>query len=330
VEKNGVTLGNLSLGGLHAFEAASRLGSFKAAAEELSVTPAAISHRIKGLEAQLGLQLFERLNRSLRLTSSGQSLARVVSHAFSAIDAALAEIATRGEGRSSAIITVSAAPSLATKWLAPRLHRFSERNPRFEVRLDASNELADLVRDRRVDAALRYGPGPYGEELRAERLWANGSVIPVCAPSLLAAALILAPSDLLRQRLLRTAAPSGGGKLPAIDWGAWFEAAGVGREVGAGAAAHGPIFSSTQLALEAAASGRGFALAPTVLVGNDLLTGRLVQPFQTALPDPYSYWLLYRADRAMESGVAAFARWVMEEAASSPDRRSDRAAAMPS
>jgi LysR family transcriptional regulator, glycine cleavage system transcriptional activator len=315
MDRSVASIRTLSLGGLRAFEAASRLGSFKGAAEELCVTPAAISHRIKGLESQLGFLLFERLNRSLRLTRSGRSLALAVRRGFARIDTALADLASKGQGRSPAIISVSAAPSFATKWLAPRLHRFSERNPRFEVRLMATDALTDLARDPGVDMALRYGLEPKDDALYAERLWSEGVVVPVCAPSLAGKSGVSVPADLLPQRLLRTAAPASDGGVRAIGWAAWFERSGVATELAASAAAKGPMFSNTQLALEAAAAGQGFALAPSVLVEEDLRTRRLVRLFETTLPDPYSYWIVYRADRGRESGIAAFARWIKEEAA---------------
>ncbi len=306
-------LSSFPLNALRAFEAASRLGSFKAAANELAVTPAAISHQVGALEQHLGAALFDRLHRSLRLTDAGAQLAATVQQAFANIRNTLAELSADGLVAGPTTLCVSAAPSFATKWLAPRLHRFQETHPHIEFRLLADNALVDLARDLRVDVALRYGAEPREDNLHAEALWRSGEIFPVCAPSAPAANLS-DPSALLEQTLLRTAAPSGPSGSGRIDWAAWFAAAGVSDSIAIRAAARGPLFGNTQLALEAAIGGQGVALAPALLVEDDVRTGRLIKPFDLAVTDPFSYWLIYRRDRADEARIRTFADWLRREA----------------
>jgi DNA-binding transcriptional LysR family regulator len=229
------------------------------------------------------------------------------------LERALAALEEQRAQSGRASLNVTAAPSVAAKWLAPRLHRLQAEYPWLEVRLDASDRRVDLARDPGSDVALRYGAGPYDPGLRAIRLWPPGNVIAVCAPPLIAEGTLRRPEDILEHGLLRTVHPglpdqARGGAGP-LSWESWFAAAGIhARPV------NGPLFGSTHLALEAALAGRGFALAPMVLVEEDIRRGRLVQPFPIALPDPFSYWLLFRADRAEERGIRAFARWIGKEA----------------
>lgn len=313
-------LSTLPLGALRAFEAASRQGSFKAAAAELGVTPAAISHQIKTLEGHLGQLLFERLNRALRLTQAGTQLAAVSQEAFANIEQVLSDLQSGGLLPGPATLTISAAPSLASKWLVPRLHRFQARHPAIDLRLLAGDALLDLTNGHAVDIALRYGSGAYGAGIYAEQLWAHCEIFPVCASSLVAQAPLNAPADLLRHSLLRTAAPAirqtrHGGRPPVEAWQLWFAAAGITAADAKSAIARGPHFSNTQLSLDAAAAGRGIALAPAALVTDDLAAGRLVRPFAISATDPFTFWLAYAVNRADEARIRAFARWVREEAA---------------
>jgi len=294
------------LGALRAFEAAARLGSFKAAAASLSVTPAAISHQVKALETFVGATLFDRLNRALRLTRAGRDLAAVVGPAFDDLDRGLRDLRDRSDGHRRRVLSVSAAPSFAAKWLAPRLHRLPAG---IDIRLVATDTLADLG-DGSVDIALRYGLGPYpGSD--AERLWPSGEIFPVCRPGL----ILESPRDLLGQTLLRTALPAASGAVARADWPAWLAAAGVRGPKARQAGDRGPVFGGTHLALEAAAAGQGVALTPGVLVAADLAAGRLVRPFAAALPDPYAFWLLARETPAIRARIRAFRQWIRAEAA---------------
>lgn len=306
----GRLLPSLPAGALRAFEAASRLGSLKAAAAELSVTPAAISHQIKALEARLGAPLFERLHRSLRLTSAGERLAAPLQAAHAELEDVLATLSVDGLIAAKTTLAISSAPTFAARWLAPRLYRFQAAHPAIDIKLTDENALMALSAEQGVDVAIRYGVGPYDASLWAEALWEQGQIIPVCSPAI--AAKLAAPVDLLKQPLLRTAAPGPGSGANLAGWPAWLALAGV---VDATARATvGPHFRNSQLALVAAASGAGVALAPDRLVRDDLAAGRLVRPFRAALPDPHRYWMLYRRDRAQEARLRAFAYWLRREA----------------
>lgn len=307
-------LPNLPLAAIRAFEAASRLGSLKAAAEEISVTPAAISHQIKALEAYLGANLFDRLYRSVRLTSAGERLAATTQRAFKDIGRTLDELKLDGLSAGPATLSISAAASFAAMWLAPRLHLFQALHPAIEIRLAADSTVVDLARDASIDIALRYGPGPYGDALDAARLWPSGEVFPVCAPSLLASGGLDAPQALARHALLRTAPPLGAGLAGRPDWPAWLTAAGMTGAEANRLLERGPLFDSTQLAIEAAMAGRGVALAPAVLVQDAVRSGRLAKPFALGIPDPYSYWIVCRKDRLQEARIGAFHDWIAGEA----------------
>ncbi len=311
---------------LRAFEAASRLGSFKAAAETLSVTPTAISHQIKRLEAHLGLRLFERLHRALRLTAAGETLAHEAQRAFAGLERTIDVLVADGRAPGAATLTVSVVPSLAAKWLAPRLHRFNAAQPRIGLRVIAVEELVDFRRDATVDIALRYGPGSRRDGIHAERLWPSGEIVAVCTPELARDASLRNPADLVQQMLIRTAPPaalSGSGETASrTGWPIWFAAAGV-----LGSAIQnrlkGPLFSNTQLAVEAAASGRGVALTPLVLIQPDLASGRLIRLFDVSYVDPNAFWLLCRDDRKGEAAIRAFMRWIRREAAKTAAARDD-------
>jgi DNA-binding transcriptional LysR family regulator len=301
-------IATLPLGALRAFEAAARLGSLKAAADELGVTPAAVSHQVKSLETHLGAALFDRLHRALRLTRTGERLAVTATRSFSDLGRTLDDLAETGLVAGGATLSVSAVPTFAAKWLAPRLHEFQSAYPDIELRLRADDALTDPARDRQVDVALRYGRGPYASELHADRLWPEDVVVAVCSPDL--ARQLKGPADLVDLRLLRTATPQDAKRADPIGWRSWFEAAGVPDHIVARAISGAPRFGTTQLALEAAVAGRGIALSPRILVEDDLVAGRLVAPFATSIADPFGFWLLHRRDRADELRIKRFTTWI--------------------
>jgi LysR family transcriptional regulator, glycine cleavage system transcriptional activator len=311
------SLASAPLGALRAFEAVARLGSFKLAAAELAVTPAAVSHQIAVLERYLGAQLFKRLNRAIAPTRRGASLALTMTELFDRLSEALDTAKIAGQERRLTLF-VSVVPSLAAKWLAPRLHRFRKHSPEIDLNVSASDALVDLLRDPGVDVALRYGAGPYRDPgIHAERLWPPGELFPVCSPILLEGDPPLrSPADLGRHVLMWSAMPPGGMPPAATDrgWPAWLAAAGANTTDVLRAASRAPAFSSTQLALEAAAAGEGIVLAPEILVADDIASGRLVRPFDTAILDPFCFWLLFRADRAREPRIDAWRRWIRDEA----------------
>ncbi|MBV8657446.1 MAG: LysR family transcriptional regulator [Burkholderiales bacterium] len=314
-----IALTHAPLGALRAFESAARLGSFKAAAAELFVTPAAISHQILALEGYLGTVLFERLNRAVRLTPTGSVLAQEVSAAFARIDIAL-QTAAPSHARLRNRLVISAVPTFASRWLAPRLHRFHAQHPEINLRLSASEVVIDLAHDDEVDVALRYGPGPYAD-LHAELLWPADPVVPVCSPALLTRlpaelALLDGPPDipLLRVALPQVAGRAADGQSDNV-WTVWLAAARCNVPSLWAAAASGPLFSTTLLAIEAAVAGRGIALSPTALVAEDLAAGRLVRWGSMSVPDTNAHWLLCRKDKVNWPAVQTFRAWIKAELA---------------
>ncbi|MFZ5672649.1 MAG: LysR substrate-binding domain-containing protein [Pseudomonadota bacterium] len=315
-------LAHLPWTALRSFEAASRLGSFQAAARELSVTPTAISHQIKRLEEHLGSRLFERLHRSLKLSPTGRILARDTQKAFGNLARTIDRLRVDGQAGAAQDLVISVVPSLAGKWLAPRLYRFQERHPRIGLRIVADETLVDLRGDKTVEIALRYGPARPEKGIHAERLWPVTEVIAVCGKGIARKLAARPPADLASHMLIRTAPPkpSASRSPPAADWSAWFKAAGVAVDAGLRRALTGPFFSTTHLSIEAAIAGRGIALAPRVLVEADIAAGRLVQPFAISLADPNGFWLLCREDRLTESRLKAFVTWIRREAAAASIR----------
>ncbi len=292
------------LNSLRAFEAAARHLSLKKAAEELHVTPAAISHQVRALEEYCGAQLFHRLARALRLTEAGQAALPLLREGFDKLVEA-AE-AMKAEERAG-ILTVSVAPSFGAKWLIPRLDRFHAAHPEFDVRIDATDALVNFAGDG-VDVALRYGRGTY-RNLRSECLMPEVA-FPVCSPRLLEREAPLSqPEDLRHHTLLHVQWRTEDDAAP--SWRMWLRAAGVeGVDV-----ERGPRFSVQGMALEAAIEGQGVALAGAALVEGDLKARRLVRPFPPSLSQAtaFCYYLVYPEAKAGDPKVMAFRDWVLAE-----------------
>src|SRR5258706_15790213 len=305
------------LNALRAFESAARHLSFAMAAKELHVTPAAISHQVKGLEEHLNHRLFRRLKRGLELTRAGQVLLPRLSEGFGRLGDAVEELRTLDE---EASLSVSAATSFATRWLAPRLHRFVSAHPELDVRINASTRLIDPSRDESgagdalagspvedADIVVRFGTGDY-PGFRVDKLL-TVAVKPMCSPRLAASGPPLrTAADLKKHVLIHDNVRFDDGRGL---WDAWFEAAGMtGIDT-----THGLRFSHAMLALEAAADGMGVALGMPVLASSDLASGRLVAPLPLSLPLKFAYYIVSGADPAERADVAAFRNWLLAEAA---------------
>ena len=284
---------------VQAFEAASRHLSFKAAAGELHVTPTAISHRIKALEAHLGVDLFHRLPRALKLTAAGKAYAPHVRQAFEKLaEASLALRSDDVEGE----IAISTTMSLAGQWLGPRLPRFQKLCPGLSVRVLSSDTVADFARDG-IDVAIRYGFGDYPGMHAAWVL--DDYVAPVCAPQL---ALDLdAPGNLLRVALIDYEW-SGFSEVDP-SWVKWFRIAGV-RDARPDRVA---TYTDETMCLQAAAEGHGVALVSLIAAARELESGRLVAPFRARLKN-MSYYLVCPQIAARQSKVQAFQDWLLDEA----------------
>ena len=236
-------------GSLKVFEAAGRHLNFTRAAEELNVTPAAVSHQIKEFEDQLGRRLFERTSRSMRLTEPGQILHAAVGEALSSLNRALTRM---DRSRDASRLKVSASTSIAAKWLVPRLDDYMKLHPEAEVQLDVSDRVRDFERDD-IDTAIRFGNGNY-PGARADRLF-DKTIFPVCSPALLTAKKPLKqPRDLLQHRLIHVEWSGQGVTWP--NWRMWMLAAGVGDFDDRG----GLYLDNSGLALQAAIEGQGVAL----------------------------------------------------------------------
>jgi LysR family transcriptional regulator, glycine cleavage system transcriptional activator len=297
------------LNALRTFEAAARHLSFNAAARQLFVTPAAVSHQVKHLEAYLGVTLFQRGHRSVELTEEGRTLAATVGELLAQLDLAL----DRAMSRTSAELRVTTMESFAAKWLAPRLHRFHRAWPDIRVHIDTGNQHADFVRDG-MDVAIRYGAGGYAG-VHSEPLM-KAPVFPVCAPSLLADASrpLARPDDLRRHTLLHDVSASGRPGVP--TWEDWLQAAGA-----TGIDPHcGAVFSSIYLAQDAAIAGHGVALGVAPLVEDDLRLGRLVRPFDHISENAYQFWLVRQGRTEPRAVVEAFGRWLQDEVSGAPAR----------
>jgi len=293
------------LNALRAFEAAARHLSFKAAAEELNVTPAAISQQVKLLEAHLGRPLFRRLTRALVLTEAAQLGLPALRSGFDALAEAVETMS--GDDRDS-VLTVSVAPSFGAKWLVPRLTRFQQSHPEIDVLIDATDRLADFQRDG-VDLALRFGAGDY-PGLSVRRLFAD-RILPVCSPALLQGQHPLRePPDLRHHSLLHYQKPHAEEADPA--WTMWLSAAGVEGVDGR----RGPRFTAYTLALEAAVAGQGVALVESSLVFGDLAAGRLVQPFADVpgFDTEFAYFIVHPPAGERQAKVRQFRDWVLAEA----------------
>jgi LysR family glycine cleavage system transcriptional activator len=292
------------LGLLRGFEATARHLSFTRAAAELGVTPAAVSHHVRELERLLQVSLLKRSSRSVKPTPEGEILQAAVAEGLESIRRAVQRIT--GERRHRLVISVT--PSLAAKWLMPRLPRFLAAVPEADVRLDVNTRLVDFNRDD-ADLALRFGTGRY-EDLGVDRLFEE-TIFPVCSPRLLQGAKPLAkPQDLAHHTLLHVDWQAQGATWP--DWAMWLQAA----RVSGVDTSRGLHLSMTALALQAAMDGQGVALGESTLVADDLAAGRLVRPFRVALPGPagFCYHLVYPPGALERPLVRAFRDWVLEEA----------------
>jgi LysR family transcriptional regulator, glycine cleavage system transcriptional activator len=291
-----------SLNALKVFWAAARHGSFVKAANELHVTASAVSLQIRQLEDELGLKLFERTPKGLALTAAGNRVLPDVNAAFEKLRATFTTLNDAEEG---AVLTVSAAPSFAAKWLLPRLNRFLSANPDIEVSIKATVELADFERD--ADIGIRYGRGGY-PDLETELLMRE-MVFPVCSPDLLGGQKKVTAEFLNNVNLLHDDSADQNEALP--GWKMWLRAAAIDdvdwRK--------GPRFNQTVLAIEAAAAGLGVALAPAALVDGDLASGRLVRLAAAELSEPFAYYLVYPTAKAERASVKAFRAWLLEELA---------------
>jgi LysR family glycine cleavage system transcriptional activator len=289
----------VTLKSIQAFEAAARLSSFSLAADELFVTPSAVSHQIKLLEEQLSVRLFHRMHRTVILTDSGRRYAEEVGAAFARIDKATRDI---GRVAKSDILTLHSTPSFATQWLMPRLARFSALHPDIDLRLNASNDPVDLTREA-VDIDLRYG---------ARRLQPAGTmvldlptetIVPLCSPTLLEGEHpIRMVADLRHHTLIHSEGCLVG----------WRDFMRLHRKTPIDIS-RGPRFDRSFMAISAATDGGGVCLESLLLVQRELETGRLVAPFGFDGLKVNGYTLNLLKSCADLPKVRSFQDWLFEE-----------------
>ena len=292
------------LNSLRAFEATARHLSFSKAADELNVTPGAISQQIRTLEEFLDIKLFKRLNRTIILTDSGQLFQPLLAEGFGSITEAV-ELVRKHQD--DAPLTITSAPSFISKWLIPRLCKFQATYPDIDVRIDASSRLVDFVRED-IDVGIRFGTGEY-PDLYSVYLF-SFDLIPVCSPSLIKPGHTLTnPKDLRHYSLLHSNYDEVDSSWP--DWGMWLATAGV-DDIDT---SHGIFFNQSEMIIEAALEGQGVALVASVMAADEIAAGRLIQPFETRLPVRLCYHLVSSEQKANNPKVTAFRDWLLAESA---------------
>lgn len=290
------------LNALRAFEATARHLSFSRAAEELHVTPAALSHQIKGLEDFLGVKLFIRKPRAIELTDAGRSLYPGTHAGFGQLRQAVQSLERI---RNDRVLVVSAPPGFTAKWLAPRLHRFVAANPDIDTRISSTPTLLDLATDD-VDVVIRNAANP-PSNMHVEKL-VDIYTLPVASPRYIEAVGGLErPEDLLRVTLIHDESIT---HLPNVPyWPEWFAAQGM-KSINL---SRGLRFNSADHALEAAVEGAGVVLAYRTLAYDDLRVGRLIAPFDSPLYTNRAFYLACESGGEERPKVRAFRDWVRAE-----------------
>jgi LysR family glycine cleavage system transcriptional activator len=287
------------LNALHTFEVAARHMSFKHAADELCITPTAVSHRIRSLEDWLEIKLFNRLTRSLEFTKEGEAYATRVNQAFELIAVASDDIRNSSEDGE---LVISTTMSLASNWLTPKLLGFQTEFKNLQVKVEGSDSVLDLSRSN-VDIAIRFGEGNY-EDLHFDILFKD-YVTPVCTPEY--AAKLLTPSDLLDAPRIDYHWAGFSEKDP--SWNKWFKAAGLNVPD----LSPVPTFSDEHMVLTLAKAGKGIALIGTTAAAEYLISGQLVRPFPIALEN-YTYYFTCLPQRLNSHKISAFYKWLKNEA----------------
>jgi len=287
------------LNALRAFEAIARHLSFAKAADELHVTPAALSHQIRAFEEQLGLPLFHRRTRAIELTDTGRLIYPGLHAGFESVRGAMAQLDRSRDGN---VLVISATPGLVAKWLMPRLWRFLHAHPDIDARVSASLKIADFAAEG-VDVAIRLSKENH-PELYAERLF-NDSVLPVCSPRLVEQGL-RSPADLPRFPLIHYDIPMSM-RAPPL-WADWFVVAGL-----QGDATRGLKVNVADHALDAAVAGAGVSLSFKLIASDDVHSGRLVTPFGPELPLASGYNFVCPKGHEKRPNVRAFRDWLFAE-----------------
>ncbi|NSX86939.1 LysR family transcriptional regulator [Agrobacterium tumefaciens] len=282
----------LPLNGLRAFEASARHLSFTRAAIELCVTQAAVSQQVKGLEKRLGVSLFQRLPRGLKITAEGEALLPTVTSSFDQMATTLDRIEA---GQVRELLFLGVVGTFAVGWLLPRLKAFQKQHPFIDVRVSTNNNRVDMAAEG-LDFAIRFGQGSW-HGTDAFRLF-EAPLSPLCTPKL--AETLKTPADLMEATLLRS--------YRADEWSNWFAAAGVmpAAQVNAGI-----VFDTSLGMMEAALQGLGVALAPPSMFSRHLASGAIIQPFPVTI-SLGSYWLTRLQSKPPTPAMQAFSDWMFD------------------
>ena len=288
------------LNALRAFEAIARHLSFAKAAEELHVTPAALSHQIRALEDQLGLELFHRRTRAIELTDAGRLIYPGIHAGFESVRNAVGQLERT---RDQNIVVISATPGLVAKWLMPRLWRFLRAHPDIDARVSATMKVVDFSAEG-VDVAIRLSKRLM-PDLHAQKLFED-SMLPVCAPRLVEQGL-RKPADLARFPLIHYDFATSMHAPPV--WADWFPIAGLqGMDI-----TRGLRVNAADHALDAAVSGAGVVLSHKLIASDDVHAGRLVCPFGPELPLTSAYYFVCPEGHETRPNVRAFRDWLFAE-----------------
>lgn len=279
---------------LRTFEAAARLCSLTAAAEELNVSQVAVSRQVKVLEDYLEVTLFRRLHRGIELTPEGEELFKGVTHAFQEITFAARQVSRRGRRD---ILAIQSYTTFSQRWLIPRLAHFHDNHENIEVRLSSSLAPVDFE-TQNIDAAIRSGHGDW-PGLHAEKL-VDIELIPICSPSFASNVSLESPDDLARVRMLHSMARPN-------DWASWISA--VGAKVDASA---GVRFDNSALAYEAASMNIGVAIAVKVFVQRQIEEGSIVAPFSETCKTGEGYYLTWPKNVSPSETLLKFLAWMRE------------------
>ena len=283
------------LNALKAFEASGRHLNFRLAAEEIGVTHGAVAQHVRALEARMGVMLFERLPRGLALTDEGRKYLTPVRRAFEMIADATEELQPQ-----QAVLTISVTPTFASRWLVPRLGEFTESHPDIDVKVDASQGLANFQSDG-VDIAIRQGAPPFGPGLVADPLFPE-ELLAVCSPSLLKGKHALRkPDDLVHHVLLHDSHGL---------WPLFMENVFLGEPK---PKARSMNFSQTSLAVDAAIAGQGVALVSDLFVADELANGRLCRPFDHAIAGEHSFFIVAPRHPRKPKTVQCMRDWLIAQ-----------------
>lgn len=281
------------LNALHAFEVAGRHLNFRRASEELGVSAGAVSQQVRKLEAVLGVILFDRRADGVALSEQGRAFHGRLLGIFGELRQASASLHPQPQ-----IVTISATPTVASKWLIPRLPEFASLHPDIDLEIVATDRVVSF-RSERIDLAIRQSASSFGSGVRAERLF-DQDLIAVCAPALVAGETLPIPEDRLASLPLLNDAEG--------SWNLFFDDAARSD----GSVARGPNLGTTSLCLDAALSGQGVALASRFLVARELADGRLVQPVARAVRGPDTFYLVGRRDSRQRPAIEILRRWILD------------------